>query len=122
MGNSRSHFTNQFRENEQLSKYETRTARSVLLVELKKLMEANPRFRKANFSHLERFRIAVSNEWVNLNWLHLFGKNPWAYKNPRPEKNPRLNPDIKTEFTDHTCTPPNVPPVAADSKPASSNV
>ncbi|KAJ0013464.1 hypothetical protein Pint_19720 [Pistacia integerrima] len=50
-----------------------------------------------------------------LNWLHLFGKNPWATKNPR------LNPDIKPEFIDHTCTPPNGPPVAVDAKPASSN-
>ncbi|XP_031269488.1 protein TPR1-like [Pistacia vera] len=34
-----------FRENEQLSKYDTKTARSILLIELRKLMEANPRFR-----------------------------------------------------------------------------
>ncbi|KAJ0014098.1 hypothetical protein Pint_19718 [Pistacia integerrima] len=58
--------------------------------------------------------LTLSN--FSLNWLHLFDKNPWA------KKNPRLNPDIKTEFTDHICTRPNGPPVAADAKPASSNV
>ncbi|KAE8678115.1 Topless-related protein 2 [Hibiscus syriacus] len=37
---------NNFRENEQLSKYgDTKTARAIMLVELKKLIEANPLFR-----------------------------------------------------------------------------
>ncbi|KAJ0079201.1 hypothetical protein Patl1_22316 [Pistacia atlantica] len=109
-----------FRENEQLSKYDTKTARSILLIELKKLMEANPRFRnKLTFPTLKDS--GLQSLMNGLNWLHLFGKNPWAKKNPRPEKNPGLNPDIKTEFTDDTCTPPNGPPVAADAKPASSN-
>lgn len=35
-----------YRENEQLSKYgDTKTARSIMLIELKKLIEANPLFR-----------------------------------------------------------------------------
>ena len=35
------------RENEQLSKYgDTKTARSIMLIELKKLIEANPLFRE----------------------------------------------------------------------------
>lgn len=50
----------------------------------------------------------------SLNWQHQLCKNP------------RPNPDIKTLFTDHTCTPPNGPlaptpvnlPVAAVAKPA----
>lgn len=51
----------------------------------------------------------------SLNWQHQLCKNP------------RANPDIKTLFTDHTCSPPNGPlaptpvnlPVAAVAKPAS---
>ena len=50
----------------------------------------------------------------SLNWQHQLCKNP------------RPNPDIKTLFTDHTCSPPNGPlaptpvnlPVAAVAKPA----
>ncbi|XVF31428.1 hypothetical protein REPUB_Repub16aG0145200 [Reevesia pubescens] len=50
----------------------------------------------------------------SLNWQHQLCKNP------------RPNPDIKTLFTDHTCTPPNGPlaptpvslPIAAVAKPA----
>ncbi|KAJ0079199.1 hypothetical protein Patl1_22313 [Pistacia atlantica] len=84
-------------------------------------MEANPHFRnKLTFPTLKDS--GLQSLMNGLNWLHLFDKNPWAKKNPRPEKNPRLNPDIKTEFTDHICTRPNGPPVAADAKPASSNV
>lgn len=53
------------------------------------------------------------NEY-SLNWQHQLCKNP------------RPNPDIKTLFTDHTCSPPNGPltptpvnlPVAAVAKPA----
>lgn len=38
---------NYLRENEQLSKYgDTKTARSIMLIELKKLIEANPLFRE----------------------------------------------------------------------------
>ncbi|KAJ7977900.1 Topless-related protein [Quillaja saponaria] len=104
-----------FRENEQLSKYgDTKTARSIMLVELKKLIEANPLFRdKLLFPTLKSSRLrTLINQ--SLNWQHQLCKNP------------RPNPDIKTLFTDHTCTPSNGPlaptpvnlPVAAIAKPA----
>ncbi|KAK4802794.1 hypothetical protein SAY86_000997 [Trapa natans] len=87
-----------FRENEQLSKYgDTRTARNIMLIELKKLIEANPLFRdKLVFPALKSSRLrTLINQ--SLNWQHQLCKNP------------RPNPDIKTLFTDHTCTPPNGP-------------
>ncbi|KAK4761470.1 hypothetical protein SAY87_029354 [Trapa incisa] len=87
-----------FRENEQLSKYgDTKTARNIMLIELKKLIEANPLFRdKLVFPALKSSRLrTLINQ--SLNWQHQLCKNP------------RLNPDIKTLFTDHTCTPPNGP-------------
>ncbi|PON89542.1 Topless-related protein [Trema orientale] len=104
-----------FRENEQLSKYgDTKTARSIMLIELKKLIEANPLFRdKLNFPGLKSSRLrTLINQ--SLNWQHQLCKNP------------RPNPDIKTLFQDHTCAPPNGPlaptpvnlPVAAVAKPA----
>ncbi|CAA0816768.1 Topless-related protein 3 [Striga hermonthica] len=104
-----------FRENEQLSKYgDTKTARSIMLIELKKLIEANPLFReKLVFPTLKSSRLrTLINQ--SLNWQHQLCKNP------------RSNPDIKTLFTDHTCTPPNgalAPgpvnlPTAAVAKPA----
>nr|XP_023929204.1 topless-related protein 3-like isoform X1 [Quercus suber]XP_023929206.1 topless-related protein 3-like isoform X3 [Quercus suber]POE89703.1 topless-related protein 3 [Quercus suber] len=104
-----------FRENEQLSKYgDTKTARSIMLIELKKLIEANPLFReKLVFPTLKSSRLrTLINQ--SLNWQHQLCKNP------------RPNPDIKTLFTDHTCSPPNGPlaptpvnlPVAAVAKPA----
>ncbi|XP_009338217.2 topless-related protein 3 isoform X1 [Pyrus x bretschneideri] len=105
-----------FRENEQLSKYgDTKTARSIMLIELKKLIEANPLFRdKLVFPALKASRLrTLINQ--SLNWQHQLCKNP------------RVNPDIKTLFTDHTCTAPNgphtstptpvTPPVAAVAKP-----
>ncbi|KAH9755386.1 Topless-related protein 3 [Citrus sinensis] len=105
-----------FRENEQLSKYgDTKTARGIMLIELKKLIEANPLFRdKLAFPTLKSSRLrTLINQ--SLNWQHQLCKNP------------RANPDIKTLFTDHTCSPPNGPlaptpvnlPVAAVAKPAS---
>ncbi|KAF7805076.1 topless-related protein 3-like [Senna tora] len=106
---------NNFRENEQLSKYgDTKTARSIMLIELKKLIEANPLFRdKLIFPTLKSSRLrTLINQ--SLNWQHQLCKNP------------RPNPDIKTLFTDHSCTPSNGPlaptpvnlPVAAVAKPA----
>ncbi|XP_027351654.1 topless-related protein 3-like isoform X2 [Abrus precatorius] len=106
---------NNFRENEQLSKYgDTKTARGIMLIELKKLIEANPLFRdKLIFPTLRSSRLrTLINQ--SLNWQHQLCKNP------------RANPDIKTLFTDHTCAPPNGPlaptpvnlPVAAVAKPA----
>ncbi|XP_022893632.1 topless-related protein 3-like isoform X2 [Olea europaea var. sylvestris] len=85
-----------FRENEQLSKYgDTKTARSIMLIELKKLIEANPLFReKLVFPTLKSSRLrTLINQ--SLNWQHQLCKTP------------RPNPDIKTLFTDHTCNPPN---------------
>ncbi|GMY21830.1 topless-related protein 3-like isoform X2 [Fagus crenata] len=104
-----------FRENEQLAKYgDTKAARSIMLIELKKLIEANPLFReKLVFPTLKSSRLrTLINQ--SLNWQHQLCKNP------------RPNPDIKTLFTDHTCSPPNGPlaptpvnlPVAAVAKPA----
>lgn len=85
-----------FRENEQLSKYgDTKSARSIMLVELKKLIEANPLFRdKLQFPNLKNSRLrTLINQ--SLNWQHQLCKNP------------RANPDIKTLFVDHTCGQPN---------------
>ncbi|KAK4771781.1 hypothetical protein SAY86_013556 [Trapa natans] len=81
-----------FRENEQLSKYgDTKSARAIMLVELKKLIEANPLFRdKLQFPSLKNSRLrTLINQ--SLNWQHQLCKNP------------RPNPDIKTLFVDHSC-------------------
>ncbi|CAK7340124.1 unnamed protein product [Dovyalis caffra] len=83
-----------FRQNEQLSKYgDTKSARNIMLVELKKLIEANPLFRdKLTFPAFKSSRLrTLINQ--SLNWQHQLCKNP------------RPNPDIKTLFTDHSCTP-----------------
>ncbi|KAL3839807.1 hypothetical protein ACJIZ3_024398 [Penstemon smallii] len=83
-----------FRQNEQLSKYgDTQTARSIMLSELKKLLEANPLFReKLSFPTLKNSRLrTLINQ--SLNWQHQLCKNP------------KPNPDIKTLFVDHSCGP-----------------
>eukprot|EP00250_Pteridium_aquilinum_P001788 c12001_g1_i1 orf=142-3522(+) len=85
-----------FRENDQLSKYgDTKTARNIMLLELKKLIESNPAFKdKLQFPPLKASRLrTLINQ--SLNWQHQLCKNP------------RSNPDIKTLFTDHSCTPTN---------------
>ncbi|CAN4128062.1 unnamed protein product [Withania somnifera] len=85
-----------FRQNEQLSKYgDTKSARNIMLVELKKLIEANPLFRdKLAFPSLKASRLrTLINQ--SLNWQHQLCKSP------------RPNPDIKTLFTDHTCASSN---------------
>ncbi|KAL9665557.1 hypothetical protein QQ045_020978 [Rhodiola kirilowii] len=85
-----------FRENEQLSKYgDTKSARAIMLVELKKLIEANPLFReKLQFPTLRSSRLrTLINQ--SLNWQHQLCKNP------------KPNPDIKTLFVDHACDQPN---------------
>ncbi|MFS7928068.1 putative transcription factor WD40-like family [Helianthus anomalus] len=85
-----------FRMNEQLSKYgDTKSARSIMLVELKKLIEANPLFReKLAFPTFKASRLrTLINQ--SLNWQHQLCKNP------------RPNPDIKTLFIDHTCATNN---------------
>ncbi|XP_047313199.1 topless-related protein 4-like isoform X2 [Impatiens glandulifera] len=81
-----------FRDNEQLSKYgDTKSARNIMLVELKKLIEANPLFRdKLAFPSLKNSRLrTLINQ--SLNWQHQLCKNP------------KSNPDIKTLFLDHSC-------------------
>ncbi|XP_016493199.2 topless-related protein 4 isoform X2 [Nicotiana tabacum] len=83
-----------FRDNEQLSKYgDTKSARSIMLLELKKLIEANPLFRdKLNFPTLKNARLrTLINQ--SLNWQHQLCKSP------------KPNPDIKTLFVDHSCGP-----------------
>ncbi|PIA58831.1 hypothetical protein AQUCO_00500636v1 [Aquilegia coerulea] len=85
-----------FRQNEQLSKYgDTKTARNIMLMELKKLVEANPLFReKLTFPPFKNSRLrTLINQ--SLNWQHQLCK----YQRP--------NPDIKTLFIDHTCGPNN---------------
>ncbi|KAL5769032.1 hypothetical protein ACOSQ2_015815 [Xanthoceras sorbifolium] len=85
-----------FRDNEQLSKYgDTKSARGIMLAELKKLIEANPLFRdKLQFPALKTSRLrTLINQ--SLNWQHQLCKNP------------RPNPDIKTLFVDHSCGLPN---------------
>ncbi|URD97488.1 CTLH [Musa troglodytarum] len=84
-----------FRQNEQLSKYgDTKSARNIMLMELKKLIEANPLFRdKLTFPPFKSSRLrTLINQ--SLNWQHQLCKNP------------RPNPDIKTLFTDHSCAAP----------------
>ncbi|KAI3781936.1 hypothetical protein L2E82_11964 [Cichorium intybus] len=81
-----------FRDNEQLSKYgDTKSARGIMLGELKKLIEANPLFReKLTFPSLKNSRLrTLINQ--SLNWQHQLCKNP------------KPNPDIKTLFIDHSC-------------------
>jgi hypothetical protein len=62
------YFISYDRENEQLSKYgDTKTARSIMLIELKKLIEANPLFRdKLAFPTLKssRLRTLINQRYV----------------------------------------------------------
>lgn len=59
-----------YRENEQLSKYgDTKSARAIMLVELKKLIEANPLFRdKLQFPTLKnsRLRTLINQRYVSV--------------------------------------------------------
>ncbi|KAL7173476.1 hypothetical protein ACSBR2_032859 [Camellia fascicularis] len=87
-----------FRDNEQLSKYgATKSARSIMLAELKKLIEANLLFRlsfssKLRYSSLvDTLLCCVVVLHCSLNWQHQLCKNP------------KPNPDIKTLFVDHPC-------------------
>ncbi|KAE8732576.1 Topless-related protein 4 [Hibiscus syriacus] len=81
-----------FRENEQLSTYrDAKTARSVMLIELKKLIEANPLLcDKLQFPNIKssRLRMLINQ---SLNWQHSLCPNP------------RQNPDIRTLMVDHSC-------------------
>lgn len=87
-----------FRENDQLSGYrDTKTARTIMLLEIKKLIEANPIFRdKLMFPNVKgsRLRMLINQ---SLNWQHSLCGNP------------RQNPDIRTLFVDHNCINSNDP-------------
>lgn len=66
-----------YRQNEQLSKYgDTKSARNIMLMELKKLIEANPLFRdKLNFPPFKasRLRTLINQRCsVDLNFGMLF--------------------------------------------------
>ncbi|GER30301.1 TOPLESS-related 2 [Striga asiatica] len=90
------HYGKHYRQNEQLSKYgDTKSACNIMLVELKKLLEANPLFRdKLSFPVFKGSRLrTLINQ--SLNWQHQLCKNP------------RPNPDIKTLFIDHSCASSN---------------
>ncbi|KAL8094642.1 hypothetical protein AgCh_036252 [Apium graveolens] len=81
-----------FRHNDQLSRYgDIKSARLVMLSELKKLIEANPVFLdKLHFPNLKNSRLrALINQ--SLNWQHQLCRNP------------KPNPDIKTLYVDHSC-------------------
>ncbi|KAG6770776.1 hypothetical protein POTOM_026470 [Populus tomentosa] len=85
---------NDIRDHESLSMYsDAGSARKVMRVELKKLIEANPLFsEKLEF-------LNVASHWLrrlinqSLNWQHVL----CAYPQP--------NPDIRTHFVDHVCVP-----------------
>lgn len=67
------------RENEQLSKYgDTKSARAIMLVELKKLIEANPLFRdKLQFPNLKnsRLRTLINQRYPRSSFFHVYWKS-----------------------------------------------
>ncbi|CAI0415206.1 unnamed protein product, partial [Linum tenue] len=87
---------NNIREHGSLSMYgDTETARTIVVQELKKIIRANPIFHgKVDFPSIrtQRLRRLINQ---SLNWQHL------QCKDPQP------NPDIRTLFVDHVCTPPH---------------
>ncbi|KAF5743337.1 hypothetical protein HS088_TW09G01404 [Tripterygium wilfordii] len=87
-----------FRQNQQLANYrDAKTARSILMLELKRLVEANPVLQeKTQFPTLRNGRLrSLINQ--SLNWQHSFCGNP------------RQNPEVKSLFVDHICGNPNDP-------------
>lgn len=91
-----------------------------MLVELKKLIEANPLFRdKLQFPNLKnsRLRTLINQRYVVyafsfqffLTYINLILSNFICSLNWQHQlcKNPRPNPDIKTLFVDHSCGQPN---------------
>ncbi|ESW10946.1 hypothetical protein PHAVU_009G252100 [Phaseolus vulgaris] len=87
---------NDFRENEELSKYgDTKTARNILILELKRLIQANPHFQdKLKFPSFRPSRLrTLINQ--SLNWQHQLCKNPMP------------SPEIKTLLINHCCSPAN---------------
>ncbi|CAN0877532.1 Topless-related protein 4 [Linum grandiflorum] len=84
------------REHGSLSMYgDTETARTILVRELQKLIRANPIFQgKVDFPCVRGHRLRrIVNQ--SLNWQHL------QCKIPQPE------PNIRTLFADHVCSPPD---------------
>ncbi|KAH8482795.1 hypothetical protein H0E87_030034 [Populus deltoides] len=85
---------NNIRDHESLSMYsDAESARKVMMVELKKVIEANPLLRdKLEFPNIANHRLRrLINQ--SLNWQHMH----CAYPQP--------NPDIRTLFVDHICVP-----------------
>jgi hypothetical protein len=70
-------FISYVRENEQLSKYgDTKTARGIMLLELKKLIEANPLFRdKLIFPTLKSSRLRTL---INQRYIYAIIVDKWA--------------------------------------------
>ncbi|PON89856.1 Topless-related protein [Trema orientale] len=90
---------NDIREHDSLSSYgDTKSARKIVMQELKKIIEANPLFHeKLNFPCFGSHRLRrLINQ--GLNWQHILCERPC------------LNPDIKTLFVDHVCKPDNDSP------------
>ncbi|KAJ4707838.1 Protein TOPLESS [Melia azedarach] len=82
------------REHHLLSVYgDTRSAREIMLIELKKIIEANPLFQgKLKLPSIKTHRLRrLINQ--SLNWQHLHCTNP------------QPNPHISTLFVDHVCQP-----------------
>ncbi|XP_058727949.1 protein TPR1-like [Vicia villosa] len=88
---------NNFREKEELSQYgDTKATRTILMGELKKLIDTNPSLKdKLEFPTIQPSRL---RQLVNqsLNWQHQLCRFPSPH------------PDIKTLFTDHFCLVPRI--------------
>lgn len=119
------YFVIERRENEQLSGYrDTRNSRTVMVTELKKLIEANPLFRdklqfpifsasrlrmlinqrytqkKRKKNTLTNLQLIFHNQNRNEHFFALFCSLNWQHSLC---PNPKRNPDIKTLFVDHIC-------------------
>ncbi|XP_028798241.1 topless-related protein 1 isoform X2 [Neltuma alba] len=81
-----------FRENDSLSNYrDTNTARAIMMVELKRLIDGNPALRdKTEFPNLRVSRLR-SLVYQSLNWQHSLCENPVQ------------NPELGSLFVDHNC-------------------
>ncbi|KAJ9167704.1 hypothetical protein P3X46_019312 [Hevea brasiliensis] len=86
---------NDIREHDSLSMYgDTESARQILMLEVKKIIEANPLFHdKLKFPSIrsQRLRRLINQ---GLNWQHIHCTLP------------QPNPNISTLFVDHVCLPP----------------
>ncbi|EEF46923.1 WD-repeat protein, putative [Ricinus communis] len=99
---------NDIREHESLSTYgDTEFARKILMLELRKIIEANPLFsNKLKFPSIQSQRLRrLINQ--GLNWQHI------NCTHPQP------NPSISSLFVDHVCLPPedHLFSVPTDNKP-----